>query len=83
MLRTVRKNCYAIEIKKENFELYADYLISPSGNAAATGWSSMLDGEISHDKVTRFLSEDEYTSNDPFKSSQANSTENERSGGGY
>lgn len=44
-----------MEMKKEDLELYADYLICTSGNATATGLSSMLDGEISHDRVTRFL----------------------------
>jgi len=51
-------------MKKEYLELYTDYLISTSGYATATGLSAMLDGEISHDKVTRFLSEREYTSKD-------------------
>ena len=35
-----------------------------SGFAKATGLSGMLDGEMSHDKVTWFLSEREYTSKD-------------------
>ncbi|SDX20715.1 hypothetical protein [Nitrosomonas communis] len=46
-------------MKKEKPELYTDYLISNNGYATATGLSSMLDGEISHDLVTRFLSEEE------------------------
>jgi hypothetical protein len=51
-------------MKKDELELYTDYLISNSGYATATGLSSMLDGAVSHDKVTRFLSEREYTSKD-------------------
>ena len=47
---------------KENLELYTDYLISTFGYATATGLSKMVDGEISHDQVTRFLSQEEYTS---------------------
>jgi hypothetical protein len=47
---------------KENLELYSDYLISTFGYATATGLSKMVDGEISHDQVTRFLSQEEYTS---------------------
>ena len=43
-------------------ELYTDYLISTFGYATATGLSKMVDGEISHDQVTRFLSQEEYTS---------------------
>ena len=49
---------------QEKLELYTDYLISNMGYATATGLSSMLDGEISHDSVTRFLSARTYTSKD-------------------
>jgi hypothetical protein len=45
-------------------ELYTDYLISNCGYATATGLSAMVNGSISHDKITRFLSEREYTSKD-------------------
>ena len=45
-------------------ELYTDYLISGNGSATATGLSSMLDGEVSHDQVTRFLSKNEFNSKD-------------------
>ena len=51
-------------MKKENLEIYTDYLICNSGFATATGLSSMLDGDISHDQMTRFLSAKEYTSKD-------------------
>ena len=54
-------------MKREELELYTDYLISGSGFATATGLSEMLDGEMSHDKVTRFLSEREYTSKDLWR----------------
>jgi len=48
----------------ERLELYTDYLISNCGYATATGLSAMVDGAVSHDEVTRFLSEREYTSKD-------------------
>lgn len=51
-------------MKKENLEIYTDYLICNNGFATATGLSSMLDGDISHDQMTRFLSAKEYTSKD-------------------
>jgi hypothetical protein len=51
-------------MKKADLELYTDYLISTFGSATATGLSSMVDGEVSHDRVTRFLTEREYTSKD-------------------
>lgn len=43
-------------------ELYTDYLISVSGQATATGLSAMMDNEISHDQVTRFLAREEFDS---------------------
>ena len=49
---------------KENLELYSDYLISTFGYATATGLSKMLDEQISHDEITRFLTREEYTSKD-------------------
>jgi hypothetical protein len=51
-------------MKKAELELYTDYLISTFGAATATGMSAMLDDVISHDRVTRFLAEREYTSKD-------------------
>ncbi|RKZ50831.1 MAG: IS701 family transposase [Candidatus Parabeggiatoa sp. nov. 3] len=37
-------------------DIYTDYLISSFSETTATGLSRLLDGEVSHDKVTRFLS---------------------------
>jgi hypothetical protein len=49
---------------KEHLELYTDYLLSTFGYATATGLSAMVNGEVSHDQITRFLSDREYTSKD-------------------
>jgi hypothetical protein len=49
---------------KEHLELYTDYLLSTFGSATATGLSGMVNGQVSHDQVTRFLSDREYTSKD-------------------
>lgn len=49
-------------MKKAELDLYTDYLLSTFGAATATGLSAMVDGEVSHDKVTRFLSEQDYAS---------------------
>ena len=49
-------------MNKELLELYSDYLLSSFGATTATGLSAMLDGEVSHDRVTRFLSGDIYDS---------------------
>ena len=47
---------------KQLLETYSDYLISSFSYTTATGLSMMVEGEISHDKVTRFLSEEDFTS---------------------
>ncbi len=52
---------------KQQLELYTDYLISNCGYATATGLSAMVDGAVSHNRVTRFLSAREYTSKDLWR----------------
>ena len=42
-------------------ELYSDYLLSSFSYTTATGLSILSEGEISHDKVTRFLSSEDFT----------------------
>jgi hypothetical protein len=51
-------------MNKEYLELYTDYLLSTFGHATATGLSTLVDGQVSHDQITRFLSGGEYTSKD-------------------
>jgi len=36
-------------------DLYSDYLLASFGATTATGLSQLLEGEISHDQVTRYL----------------------------
>jgi len=43
-------------------DLYSDYLLSSFGQTTATGLSRLLDGEVSHDQVTRMLSSTKMTS---------------------
>jgi hypothetical protein len=43
-------------------ELYTDYLLSSFSYTTATGLSKMTGGAVSHDKITRFLSEQELNS---------------------
>ena len=52
---------------KRQLELYTDYLNSNYGYATATGLSAMANGAVSHDKITRFLSEREYTSKELWR----------------
>lgn len=48
-------------------DLYSDYLISAFGPTTATGLSALLNGEISHDQVQRFLGGGEQTSADLWR----------------
>lgn len=47
---------------KAELDLYTDYLLSSTGQTSATGLSRLVDGEISHDSVTRFLKGDGFSS---------------------
>ncbi len=51
-------------MKKNNdlLDIYSDYLISQNHYATATGLAATLDGEISHDQVSRFLRAQDYGS---------------------
>jgi len=46
----------------DHIELYTDYLICNNGFATATGLSAMMNNEISHDQITRFLSKESFDS---------------------
>ncbi len=48
-------------------EIYSDYLMSSFSYTTATGLSILSEGEISHDKVTRFLSSEDFTSSKLWK----------------
>ena len=48
-------------------DLYTDYLISSVSYTTATGMSDVLDNTVTHDAVTRFLAEREYTNRDLWK----------------
>ena len=52
---------------KYELELYTDYLMVTFGYATSTGLSNLLDGGISHDTFTRFLSKEEYDSKELWK----------------
>lgn len=45
-------------------DIYTDYLICQNHCATATGLSLLLDKEISHDKITRFLNKKAFDSKD-------------------
>src|SRR5690348_3245023 len=49
---------------KDLLDLYSDYLISAFGPTTGTGLAAVLDGSVSHDRIQRFLAQDELTSTD-------------------
>jgi len=49
-------------MNKDLLELYSDYLLSSFTHATATGLSRMSGGEVSHDRITRFLASEEFDS---------------------
>jgi hypothetical protein len=48
-------------------DLYTDYLLVSFGQTTATGLATLLPHEVSHDQVTRFLSQNEFTGKDLWK----------------
>ena len=53
--------------KPDIFDLYTDYLITSFSDTTATRLSNILDDEVSHDQVTRFLSQQDLTSKELWK----------------
>jgi hypothetical protein len=49
---------------KQMLDIYSDYLLASFSYTTATGLSRLMNGEISHDQVTRFLSSEMKTSKD-------------------
>ena len=49
---------------KQLLDLYTDYLLASFGATTATGLACLLDGTVSHDQITRFLSKRRFTSTD-------------------
>jgi hypothetical protein len=54
-------------MNKHLLDIYTDYLISSFSHTTATGLSNALGGTISHDKITRFLSKEDYDSKQLWK----------------
>ena len=50
--------------RQELLDIYSDYLVSAFGQTTGTGLSALLDGEVSHDQVQRFLAGLAFTSAD-------------------
>ena len=45
---------------RDILDIYSDYLLYSTEQTTATGLSNLLDGELSHDKITRFLSSESF-----------------------
>lgn len=63
------------------FDLYTDYLIVSTNLATSVNLSNILDNEISHDKITRFLSGEDFRSRDLWKKVKKKVKEIERDDG--
>ena len=50
--------------QKHLLDLYSDYLLASFGATTAIGLSQLLQGQVSHDQVTRYLSGTKKTSTD-------------------
>lgn len=68
-------------MNRTELELYTDYLLSTFGAATSTGLSAMVDGEVSHDRITRFLSGRDYTSRDLWQQVKSTVRQVERADG--
>jgi hypothetical protein len=49
---------------KDLLDIYSDFLIAQSHYATATSLSNLLEGSISHDRVTRFLNKNAFSAKD-------------------
>jgi hypothetical protein len=54
-------------MKERLLDIYSDYLIAQSELATATGLSALLEGDLSHDQITRFLNKSEFSSKDLWR----------------
>ncbi len=61
------RKSYHIKTDKKLLELYSDYVISSFDQITATGLSRTLSGMVSHDNITRFLSQKNLDSKELWK----------------
>jgi hypothetical protein len=54
-------------MQEKLLDLYTDYLISSFGQVTATGLARLLEGEVSHDQITRFLASEPKRSADLWR----------------
>lgn len=63
-------------------DIYTDYLICQNQHATAIGLSNLLDGQLSHDQITRFLNRNDYSSKDLWQYIKADIRKHEKTKGG-
>lgn len=63
-------------------DIYTDYLICQNQHATALGLSNLLEGELSHDRITRFLNRNEYSSKDLWHYVKSDIRQHEQTTGG-
>ncbi len=63
-------------------DIYSDYLIAQNQYATAIGLSDLLEGRISHDKITRFLNSNEFSSKQLWEYIKPEIRKNEQDVGG-
>ena len=52
---------------KDRLDIYSDFLLASFSLATATGLSKLLDGDLSHDAITRLLRENDFTARELWK----------------
>lgn len=75
------RKSYHIKMDMKLLELYSDYIISSFGQVTATGLSRALEGIVSHDKITRFLSKEDWSSKELWKLVKSEVREHEKEDG--
>ncbi len=53
---------------QDKLDLYTDFILTTMNQATATGLSKVVDGAVSHDSISRLLSENTFTSKELWQS---------------
>jgi hypothetical protein len=67
---------------KDLLDIYSDFLIAQSQYATATSLSNLLEGSISHDRFTRFLNKNTFSTKDLWQYVKPNVRRQETDQGG-
>ena len=67
---------------KELLDIYSAYLICQNKYSTSTGLSDILDGDLSHDQISRFLNNNDFNSKDLWSYIKPTLRKHEESSGG-